>query len=99
MVNHRGGAIPLLNSFYMATKNSITGDEIKSKALSAKGRANWDKIFAKKTALAWAKEDNIFIMDADGFNWQDGITVDSLISYSEYSKRIGHCTILFQPNK
>ena len=32
----------------MATKNNITGDEIKSKALSAQGRENWDKIFGKK---------------------------------------------------
>lgn len=41
----------------MATKNSITGDEIKSKSLSAKGRENWDRIFAKKTAHVWAEKD------------------------------------------
>jgi hypothetical protein len=34
----------------MATKNNITGDEIKSKILSKQGRENWDKAFAKKNA-------------------------------------------------
>jgi thiol-disulfide isomerase/thioredoxin len=32
----------------MATKNSITGDEIKSKSLSKEGRDNYDNIFRKK---------------------------------------------------
>jgi thiol-disulfide isomerase/thioredoxin len=32
----------------MATKNSITGDEIKSKSLSKEGRENYDNIFRKK---------------------------------------------------
>lgn len=32
----------------MATKNSITGDEIKSKVLSKQGRENYDSIFRKK---------------------------------------------------
>ena len=32
----------------MATKNDITGDSIKSKGLSKKGKDNWDKIFGKK---------------------------------------------------
>ena len=32
----------------MATKNSVTGDEIKSKALSSEGRARFDKIFRKQ---------------------------------------------------
>jgi hypothetical protein len=32
----------------MATKNNITGDEIKSKPLSAQGRKNWDLIFSKE---------------------------------------------------
>jgi thiol-disulfide isomerase/thioredoxin len=31
----------------MATKNSITGDEIKSKSLSKEGRDNYDNIFRK----------------------------------------------------
>lgn len=32
----------------MATKNDITGDSIRSKALSKKGRDNWENIFGKK---------------------------------------------------
>jgi thioredoxin-like negative regulator of GroEL len=35
----------------MATKNSITGDEIKSKALSKQGRENYDLIFRKQKQM------------------------------------------------
>ena len=31
----------------MSTKNDITGDSIRSKALSKQGRDNWDTIFGK----------------------------------------------------
>jgi hypothetical protein len=78
----------------MTTKNDITGDEIKSKPLSAKGRDNWDKIFVKKTALEWAKMEKIIILDADGFRYNDGIELDTPISYSEFSKRIVFCTCI-----
>ena len=33
----------------MTSRNNITGDLIKSKSISAEGRANWDEIFKKKT--------------------------------------------------
>ena len=32
----------------MVAKNDITGDSIRSKGLSQKGRDNWDNIFGKK---------------------------------------------------
>jgi|TARA_B110000908_G_C10245253_1_gene448426 hypothetical protein len=35
----------------MATKNDITGDSIRSKALSKQGRDNWDTIFGKKNPV------------------------------------------------
>jgi hypothetical protein len=38
----------------MATTNSITGDEIKSKALSKEGRENYDFIFRKKKQMKLA---------------------------------------------
>lgn len=37
----------------MATKNSITGDDIKSKSLSKEGRDNFDNIFSKRNAQYW----------------------------------------------
>jgi len=78
----------------MATKNNITGDEIKSKVLSKQGRENWDKAFTKKTAIEWAKLDEIIILDPDGFRDGDGIAIDTLISYAEYSKRIPFATVM-----
>lgn len=39
----------------MASKNDITGDSIKSKALSKQGRDNWDNIFGKKTDIKTRK--------------------------------------------
>ena len=52
----------------MASKNSITGDEIKSRSLSPKGRSNWDDIFNKKNPTPLAEEllDGILLMD--GYN-------------------------------
>jgi thiol-disulfide isomerase/thioredoxin len=35
----------------MATRNPITNDEIKSKALSKQGRENWDNIFNKNKQM------------------------------------------------
>ena len=35
----------------MTAKNDITGDDIRSKALSKKGRDNWDTIFGKKKTV------------------------------------------------
>lgn len=72
----------------MATKNNITGDEIKSKTLSKQGRDNWDIVFAKKTAIEWAKLDEIVTLDPESFENGDGITIETPISYTEYSKRI-----------
>jgi len=80
----------------MAAKNNITGDEIKSKALSPKGRENWDKIFAKKPATEWAEMKKITILDDDGFRYGDGVSVHTPISHSEFSKRITECTCIWE---
>jgi hypothetical protein len=82
----------------MATRNNITNDEIKSKVLSKEGRENWDKAFAKKTAIEWAKLDDTIILDPDGFREDDGITIETPISYSEYSKRIPFATVIMKKN-
>ncbi len=76
----------------MATKSPITNDEIKSKILSKQGRDNWDIVFAKKTAIEWAKLDEIVTLDPESFENGDGITIETPISYTEYSKRIASST-------
>ena len=72
----------------MATRSPITNDEIKNKTLSKQGRQNWDVVFAKKTAIEWAKLDGIATLDPKTFENGDGITAETPISYTEYSKRI-----------
>jgi len=77
----------------MASRNSITGDEIKSKILSSQGRQNHDRIFAKKSAHEWLKDEAVTMMDPDGWRYDDGVTLDTPISYSEFQKRLVHCTV------
>jgi hypothetical protein len=77
----------------MASRNSITGDEIKSKILSSQGRQNHDRIFAKKSAHEWLKDETVTMMDPDGWRYDDGVTMDTPISYSEFQKRLVHCTV------
>jgi hypothetical protein len=72
----------------MATKNNITGDEIKSKTLSKQGRDNWEIAFSRKTAIEWAELDGIATLDPKTFENGDGITVKTPISYTEYRKQI-----------
>jgi len=79
----------------MAARNDITGAEIKSGILSAEGRDNWDKAFRKKSAHDWiAESPNILhIIDADGWRRDDGVTLDTPISYGDFCERINHSTI------
>lgn len=77
----------------MATTNNITGDEIKSKALTAAGRENYDRIFAKKSAHEWLKDESVTMLDPDGWRYDDGVTMDTRISYKEFQKRLVQCTV------
>lgn len=63
----------------MATKSPITGDEIKTSALSKEGRDNFDVIFAKRTVEEWAKIEGVTI-------FSDGEDKPRKISYSEFRK-------------
>jgi hypothetical protein len=63
----------------MAAKNNITGDEIKTSSYSKNGRENHDLIFAKRTALEWAKIEGFTIC-------VDEENKDEKISYSEFKK-------------
>jgi hypothetical protein len=81
----------------MPAKNDITGDSIISKVLSQAGRDNWDNIFGpKKTANEWILHNNlsIKILDADGWRRDDGVTLDTPISESDFNMRLSLSTIL-----
>lgn len=82
----------------MATKNDITGAEIKSGVYSERGRNNHDRIFAKKTAAEWLEflpeYKGTTILDPDGWRYNDGVTLESKISYSEFIRRLSESTIL-----
>lgn len=78
------------------SRNDITGDEIKSKILSAQGRKNHDRIFVKKSATEWAAEDDIIILDPDGFDRTDPECLSKPISWSEFQKAIIHCTTIYK---
>jgi hypothetical protein len=81
----------------MAAKNDITGDSIASKVLSEKGRANWDSIFKKHSAWDWLKElgpDNYQILDPDGWRYDDGVTLDTPITKSDFDRRFNRSTVM-----
>jgi len=80
----------------MATTNDITGAEIKSGIYSAQGRDNHDRIFAKKTAAEWLEFlpecKGWTILDPDGWRYDDGITLESKISCTEFIRRFNKST-------
>lgn len=84
----------------MAARNDITGAEIKSRALSAQGRANWENIFGKKTATEWMEylyQDTDLILDADGWSGNDDVYIDTPITRADFEARFSKCTIKFLP--
>lgn len=81
----------------MSAKNDITGDSISSKILSKQGRDNWDNIFKpKKTANEWTihKNLNVKILNANGWSQNDGVTLDTPITESDFNMRLSLSTIL-----
>jgi hypothetical protein len=82
----------------MATTNDITGAEIKSGIYTSKGRDNYERIFAKKTAAEWLaflpEYEGLIIMDPDGWRHADGVTLESKISYSEFAQRLQESTVM-----
>lgn len=63
----------------MASKNNITGDEIKTSSYSKNGRENHDLIFAKRTVQEWAKIEGLTVS-------VDEISESEKISYSEFKE-------------
>lgn len=80
----------------MAATNDITGAEIKSGIYSAAGRANHDRIFAKKTAHEWLQTDEFLgmtIIDPDGWRHPDGVSLEDRISYKDFCSRLNQSTV------
>lgn len=81
----------------MATTNNITGDEIKSGIYTPAGRDNFDRIFAKKTAHEWLATPefvNVRLVDPDGWRYDDGVSLDTKISYKDFCRRLNESTVI-----
>jgi len=71
-------------------------EKIISKVLSAQGRLNYDVIYQKKSAHEWLEElyaGKVKILDADGWRYNDGVTLDSPINKKEFMRRFNECTV------
>ena len=78
----------------MAAKNDHTGDLIISRALSKQGRINHDRIYAKKPSTEWLKEENIRLLDLDGWREGDGILLETPITYKDFCHLLNRSTII-----
>jgi hypothetical protein len=79
----------------MTARNEHTGDLIQTKPSTKASRRGWDRAFAKKTAQEWIEfEDNqVIVYDPDGWRCDDGVTLDTPISYKEFMRRLNLSTI------
>jgi len=82
----------------MAATNDITNAEIKTSAYSDQGRVNHDRIFAKKSAYEWMEDEDGFywVKNFNGWDWDDGVTMETPISYQEFQKRLQHCIVMWK---
>jgi len=80
----------------MAARNDGTGDLIISRMLSEQGRNNWDNIFKKQDAYAWVAElyPHLTIYDPDGWRHNDGVTMNTPITRSDFETRLSYSTCL-----
>ena len=82
----------------MATTNNITGAEIKSSVYTQQGRDNHDRIFAKRSATEWLCSEEfrgIYIIDPDGWRADDGVLLETPISYKDFCYRLSLSTCSF----
>lgn len=81
-------------------RNDITGKVIKTNPQSKQYADGWDRIFAKKTAHEWLKEEkDIQILDPEGWKKDDGVTLDTPIKWSDFQQRLYMSTIVHTPNE
>lgn len=80
----------------MATNNPITGKVIKTNPQNSAYAEGWERIYAKKSAHEWLETTmpNTILMDPDGWRYDDGVTLDTPITYSEFNKRINVSTCI-----
>jgi hypothetical protein len=81
------------------SKNSVTNDEIRTKAYSTSYAEGWDKAFCKKPQQ-WFEilyGDSVKMLDPDGFRKEDGVTWETPVTKKEFEKRLPHCTIIWRP--
>jgi hypothetical protein len=78
----------------MAAKNDHTGDLIISRMLSKQGRINHDRIYAKKSAYEWLEDECAILDSPNGWEQDDGVTLDTLISYQDFCFRASLSTII-----
>jgi hypothetical protein len=75
-------------------RNDITGRVIKTNPTTSTYAENWEKIFAKKTAYEWLKITGREIIDPDGWRRNDGVTMDTPITWSDFQGRLCESTIV-----
>lgn len=75
-------------------RNDITQKVIKTDPQNAQYAAGWDRIFAKKSAHEWLKEtpEVIRIVSPDG--WDEEVTMDTPIKWSDFRERLNRSTII-----
>ena len=79
-------------------RNDITGKVIKTNPQNKSYSEGWDRVFAKKTAHEWLKEENIQLLDPDGWRQDDGVTLDTPIKWNDFQQRLSVSTIIANPN-
>lgn len=79
----------------MPAYNSITGKAIITNPINSAYSDGWDLIYAKKSAHDWLKSmPEIQITDPDGWKYDDGVTLDTHIKYSDFCKRLNESKII-----
>lgn len=81
----------------MAARNDITGKVIKTNPQNSSYAEGWEKVFAKKSAHEWLENMDIMIIDPDGWRYDDGVTMDTPISWKEFQERLNISTVVGKP--
>ena len=74
--------------------NPITGKAIKTGIQNKAYNEGWDKVFAKKTAHEWLKETSAVIRIVSPDGWDEDVTLDTPIKWSDFQNRLNHSTII-----
>ena len=76
--------------------NPITGKAIKTGIQNKAYNEGWDKAFAKKTSHEWLKEtpEVVRIVNPNGWEWDDGVTMDTPIKWSDFNNRLNQSTVI-----